>query len=106
MIRGIPVRVVDCGCDECRYDFVRDCREAGLGLVDPNLPLRIPPDWLNRQCPHGKNGFKFEVIRESGVGPDGRPNLDATRTFGYAAREEGRYGSHPSHDRFDGDSDP
>ena len=33
-------------------------------------------------------------------------NLDATKDGGYWARENGRYGSHPSHDRFDGDSDP
>lgn len=33
-------------------------------------------------------------------------NLDATKDRGYWARENGRYGSHPSHDRFDGDSEP
>ena len=32
--------------------------------------------------------------------------LDATREYAHSFREEGRYGSHPSHDRFDDDSNP
>ena len=41
-----------------------------------------------------------------GLSIEERVNLDATKNRGYMAREFGRYGSHPSHDRFDGDSDP
>lgn len=33
-------------------------------------------------------------------------NLDATKDYGYPAREAGRYGSHPSHDGFDDESKP
>jgi len=33
-------------------------------------------------------------------------NLDATKNCGYPAREEGRYGSYPSHDGFDDESEP
>lgn len=33
-------------------------------------------------------------------------NLDATKNRGYPAREEGRYGSYPSHDGFDDESNP
>jgi hypothetical protein len=33
-------------------------------------------------------------------------NLDATKNRGYPAREEGRYGSYPSHDGFDDESEP
>jgi hypothetical protein len=33
-------------------------------------------------------------------------NLDATKNIGYPARESGRYGSHPSHDAFDDESEP
>ena len=33
-------------------------------------------------------------------------NLDATKNCGYPAREEGRYGSYPSHDGFDDESKP
>jgi len=32
--------------------------------------------------------------------------IDATKNYGYPAREAGRYGSHPSHDGFDGESKP
>lgn len=32
--------------------------------------------------------------------------IDATKDYAHAFRESGRYGSHPSHDRFDDDSDP
>jgi hypothetical protein len=39
-------------------------------------------------------------------GPDGRLNLDATKNWGYPARERGRYGSHPTHDNFDDESEP
>lgn len=33
-------------------------------------------------------------------------NLDATKNIGYPVRESGRYGSHPSHDAFDDESEP
>ena len=38
--------------------------------------------------------------------PSWRNNLDATKNCGYPAREEGRYGSYPSHDGFDDESEP
>jgi hypothetical protein len=38
--------------------------------------------------------------------PSWRNNLDATKNYGYPARESGRYGSHPSHDGFDDESKP
>jgi hypothetical protein len=31
-------------------------------------------------------------------------NLDAKKNWGYPCREEGRYGSYPSHDAFDDES--
>jgi len=33
-------------------------------------------------------------------------NIDATKNYGFPARESGRYGSHPSHDGFDDESKP
>jgi hypothetical protein len=33
-------------------------------------------------------------------------NLDATKLYAHSYREQGRYGSHPSHDGFDDDSGP
>lgn len=44
---------------------------------------------------------KMEVER-----PSWWDNLDATKNCGYPAREEGRYGSYPSHDGFDDESKP
>jgi len=39
--------------------------------------------------------------------PDGGMNIDATKDIGYPAREWGsRYGSHPTHDSFDDESEP
>jgi hypothetical protein len=38
--------------------------------------------------------------------PSWKNNLDATKNCGYPAREEGRYGSYPSHDGFDDESEP
>jgi hypothetical protein len=32
------------------------------------------------------------------------PNLDATKDYAHAYREQGRFGSHPSHDGFDDES--
>ncbi len=38
--------------------------------------------------------------------PEWWNNLDATKNIGYPVRDEGRYGSHPSHDGFDDESEP
>jgi hypothetical protein len=38
--------------------------------------------------------------------PSWGDDLDATKNCGYPAREEGRYGSYPSHDGFDDESKP
>ena len=38
--------------------------------------------------------------------PAWRSNLDATKGIGYPAREDGRYGSYPSHHGFDDESEP
>jgi hypothetical protein len=48
-----------------------------------------------------------DVLRESTtlVAPRDK-NLDATKLYAHAYREQGRYGSHPSHDGFDDESGP
>ena len=62
-----------------------------------------------QESPHKKMprshhcGNRGKVEAES---PPWRNNLDATKNYGYPAREAGRYGSHPSHDVFDGESKP
>jgi hypothetical protein len=32
--------------------------------------------------------------------------MDATKDIGFPVREHGKYGSHPSHDGFDDESEP
>jgi hypothetical protein len=58
----------------------------------------------HKKMPRSKHcGKRGKVEAES---PPWRNNLDATKNYGYPAREAGRYGSHPSHDGFDGESKP
>lgn len=56
------------------------------------------------------NGAFLESLRDKGESDIERPawwdNLDATKNRGYPAREDGRYGSYPSHDGFDDESKP
>lgn len=59
-------------------------------------------------CADQQSRFGSEQIQRL-VGDE--PGLFSVRkkgegVVGYPAREQGRYGSHPSHDRFDGDSEP
>ncbi len=57
-----------------------------------------------------REDFQTESRREKGELEVERPswwdNLDSTKNHGYPAREEGRYGSYPSHDGFDDESKP
>jgi len=47
-----------------------------------------------------------EIPMEIDWSEDGEENLDATKGIGYPARDDGRYGSYPSHDGFDDESEP
>lgn len=64
----------------------------------------------NKADRHFGNGAFLESLRDKGECDIERPswwdNLDATKNRGYPAREEGRYGSYPSHDGFDDESKP
>jgi hypothetical protein len=57
-----------------------------------------------------KENISQQSLRHKGKveaeAPPWRNNLDATKNYGYPARESGRYGSHPSHDGFDDESKP
>ena len=72
---------------------------------------------MSRRCPLRKQRVKMsqgndssESLRYKGQLEVERPswwnNLDATKNYGYPAREAGRYGSHPAHDPFDDESKP
>jgi len=83
----------------------------------PSKPER--PSKLGRRGPkyqqvkkgqHSMGTASPESARHKGKVEVERPawwdNLDATKNCGYPAREEGRYGSYPSHDGFDDESKP
>lgn len=116
----VRVRIVSSDCDDCWTDLRIACVNAGFPHMGA-MPA-VPHSWLECACPHGKNGIKLEIVASSPPdtdderdayadtmmveGPDGWLNLDATKNIGYSARETGKYGSHSTHDRFDGDSEP
>jgi hypothetical protein len=90
----------------------------------------VPAHWAGYRCPHLEHGFEldFQSVETNPVGSTGEfstesmrcksedeteieppewwNNLDATKNIGYPVREQGRYGSHPSHDGFDDESNP
>ena len=69
----------------------RPCERCGF-------PAEVDPKAQEHLCDR--------CVELNGLSTLDRLNLDATRGRGFMAREHGRFGSHPSHDRFDGDSDP
>ena len=70
---------------------MRPCERCGH-------PAEVDPKAQEHMCPRCAELDDLSILE--------RQNLDATKGRGYMARERGRFGSHPSHDRFDGDSDP
>lgn len=123
-MKPIFARLIEYDCSECRDELLSEVRAVGLPLPTTHRFL-VPSSWADRKCAHGRRGL---VLHWSPV-PDDEPhtetssrrandgegeiriqerwdNLDATKGFGYYARENGRIGSHPSHDRFDSDSEP
>jgi hypothetical protein len=114
----IHVRIIESKCNECLGDLVAECK-SNWRSNPSREDIYVPEEWLDRKCPHGLPGIEFEGIPFSVPdgedftadawdveGPDGWLNLDSTKNIGYPAREDGRYGSHPTYDRFDGDSEP
>ena len=52
------------------------------------------------------NSIPDGTPKVSSFGQTPEKNLDATKGYAHAYRESGRFGSHPSHDGFDGESGP
>lgn len=119
----VKARVV-CACTQCRLAIAEDCIKFGLELPKQET-CEIPVKWVGRICPHTANGLAVELLDSStGFGtvktgesmrwkpaeefelPAWRNNLDFTKNWGFPCREDGRYGSHPSHDPFDDESNP
>jgi len=65
--------------------------ETRTATIARQIVLNSIPDGTPRVSPFGQ-------------APD--KNLDATKGYAHAYREHGRFGSHPSHDGFDGEADP
>ena len=70
---------------------MRPCERCGH-------PAEVNPKADEHLCPR--------CVEMDGLSILERTNLDATKWMAHAVREHGRFGSHPSHDRFDGDSEP
>jgi hypothetical protein len=114
-------RVVEYDCEECRNELIHDLRAQGFPMPT-EWTFAVPASWKDHQCSHGRRGLVLTVSQNEidldvlsdrdkafdadMAEPDWWSNLDATKGQGYYYREEGRFGSHPSRDRFDGDSEP
>jgi hypothetical protein len=72
------------------------------GKKKKNNPLANPRHSMEKALPESLR-YEGKVEAET---PSWRNNLDATKNYGYPARESGRYGSHPSHDGIDDESKP
>ncbi len=78
------------------------------GQMSGHLALRHPQSNGNVETGPTQGAEADPDIADADMveAPDGWNNLDATKGMGYPARESGRYGSHPSHDGFDDESEP
>jgi hypothetical protein len=114
-------------CKECRNELLWDCQESGLPAPISEIFL-VPERWVSHECHHSEGEFALKIEdpelgrteiepekdaesmrwkeEEEIEAPDWCNNLDATKDIGYPVRETGRYGSHPSHDGFDDESEP
>lgn len=115
-------------CEICFAMLKEHCKRSGLPEPD-DTEFKVPRRWLLYVCPHVEDGFVLTELpspQESSVAhahqgdeqisarwkdqgaeiepPSWSSNLDATKGIGYPCREQGRYGSHPSHDGFDDES--
>lgn len=83
-------------CDLCGVMVRKDRYEKHLSKVHRAGPLPITkPGPLQRQ-----------QLRSPTLTEPSTTSLDATRDYYAAYREQGRFGSHPSHDGFDDESSP
>jgi hypothetical protein len=120
MTELLRVKVLQVGCPDCCNSLLQESQSLG-GLPLGGAIVEIPRHWFDKTCPHGRSGFKFQLLGpefETTKGGEEDVNsgevefgirdskMDATRDIGYPARERGPYGSHPGHDDFDDESGP
>ena len=120
-MRAFRTKVIASKCSVCREALVEDCKIFGLPLPMDEI-IYAPERWVRHRCPHMDDGLVLDsgtpidaIDIESNRIKDGEAeieapewwnNLDASKGIGYPAREDGRYGSYPSHDGFGDESDP
>ncbi len=126
-MKALRARVNLNNCGECRDELLSECRACGLPIPTGEV-ISVPERWADHTCPHMHDGLvlkfegaetnaaeiELETDTESARSTEGEEieapewwnNLDATKGIGYPAREQGRYGSYPSHDGFDDESQP
>ena len=122
-MKSIRARVVSNDCSVCQSALLFDCQHFRLPPPAGEV-IRVPASWASHKCEHGENGFVLEFLdapqsaddasteslrwkdEEEVESPPWWNNLDATKNTGYPAREAGRYGTYPSHDPFDDESEP
>jgi len=106
------------GCNRC--EFVTDCDSEMVGhlqrihhqtaTLDQDIRGRRPrydPPHLDLQTGsaiHISSDPAADLVSQNIHSR--RPSLDATRDYGYPAREQGKHGSHPAHDDFSDESGP
>ena len=113
----VHATLVQDGCPECRNALLEEAKTLGLPLKGP--VVIIPRHWLNSICPHGRPGLKFDLVVADTVSEESErakseeielevrdSRIDATKNFGFPAREHGPYGSSPMQDPFDDESGP
>ena len=81
----------------------RNTRSRSGRISEAAREIREMSHQADSSRPVGSLRYKEGAEIES---PDWYNNLDATKNIGYPVRESGRYGSHPSHDGFDDESEP
>jgi hypothetical protein len=118
-MKTVPAKLVRNECPECFTDLVAEAGSGGFAIQ--GVVGIIPDYWVNRICPHGRKGLRFELqTDDTGVlqresqraksdeieleVPDSR--MDVTKDIGYPVREHGPYGSHSMQDDFDDESSP
>lgn len=120
----VRARFIQNDCGECLKALIAESRSLG-GLPLGGKIVIVPDHWINAACPHGSSGLKLKLAEDEPaelVGAEGEeslellgsegeqsverydPKMDATKNIGYPVRENGPYGSYPTHDAFNDES--
>jgi hypothetical protein len=97
-------------CPLCKSQVREDRLQKHMSsrcAVRPNKPpvqVAMAKQRVKKSADNAPESLRYKGIEVER--PSWWNNLDATKDYGYPAREAGRYGSHPSHDGFDDESKP